>query len=105
MLSSWSTFQLAFLLSPTASLARDIVFPSIDPLQLNLASPRNPSQDEISEADMYAGLTTFANLPWRHCLSPEDHIEKYDIAFLGAPFDTATTGRPGTRYGPTGIRL
>ena len=51
----------------------------------------------------YAGLTTFANLPWTHCLS-EDAVEPYDIAFLGAPFDTATTGRPGARFGPTGIR-
>lgn len=28
-----------------------------------------------------------------------------DIAFLGAPFDTGTTGRPGARFGPGGIRL
>ena len=27
------------------------------------------------------------------------------MAILGAPFDTGTTGRPGARFGPNGIRL
>ena len=27
-----------------------------------------------------------------------------DVAVLGVPFDTATTNRPGTRFGPAGIR-
>jgi len=29
---------------------------------------------------------------------------KYDIAFIGAPFDTGTSYRPGARFGPSGIR-
>jgi agmatinase len=105
---TWWTFQLLFLVLPVELLARDIVFPPINPLQVNavdLAKAPGPDQDQLLEFQKYAGLTTFANLPWVHCLSPEDHIDKYDIAFLGAPFDTATTGRPGTRFGPTGIRL
>lgn len=105
MLSSWWGLQLALLLSPTRVLARDIVYPSIDPLQLSLANTRGSGQDDLFESQRYAGLTTFANLPWIHCMSSKDDVEKYDIAFLGAPFDTATTGRPGTRFGPTGIRL
>jgi len=28
----------------------------------------------------------------------------FDIAFLGAPFDTGTSYRPGARFGPSGIR-
>jgi len=28
----------------------------------------------------------------------------YDIAFIGAPFDTGTSYRPGARFGPNGIR-
>ena len=33
-----------------------------------------------------------------------DNTTLYDIAVLGAPFDTATTYRPGARFGPGGIR-
>lgn len=94
--------------------AREIVFPGMIPQQANHYGsghdnsgyrPFNTEKDALAEFEKYAGLTTFSNLPWVHCLSPEEDVEKYDIAFLGAPFDTATTGRPGTRFGPTGIRL
>lgn len=51
----------------------------------------------------FAGLTTFANLPYVHCLD-QSGSEKYDIAILGAPFDTGVTARPGARFGPNGIR-
>lgn len=30
--------------------------------------------------------------------------EGFDIAFIGAPFDTGTSYRPGARFGPAGIR-
>ncbi|KAF2395526.1 Arginase/deacetylase [Trichodelitschia bisporula] len=56
-------------------------------------------------APPFAGLTTFANLPYVHCLAPGGEVvPPFDIAFLGAPFDTATTGRPGARFGPNGVR-
>jgi agmatinase len=45
---------------------------------------------------------TFANLRGIDCFSASD--KRYDIAFLGAPFDTGTTGSPGARFGPNGIR-
>lgn len=108
MVATLWTFRLLLLVLPVELLARDIIFPPITPLQVNvidLAKAPGPGGDQLLEFQKYAGLTTFANLPWVHCLSPEDHVDKYDIAFLGAPFDTATTGRPGTRFGPTGIRL
>jgi len=110
MVASWWTVQLPVLLVlfPKELFGRDIIFPPINPLQvtsLGLANVPGPGEDQLLEAQKFAGLTTFANLPWVHCLSQEDHVEKYDIAFLGAPFDTATTGRPGTRFGPTSIRL
>ena len=31
-------------------------------------------------------------------------VGKYDAAVLGIPFDSGTTYRPGTRFGPQGIR-
>ncbi|KAK4949927.1 hypothetical protein LTR10_011769 [Elasticomyces elasticus] len=99
---------------PCELVAREIVFPALVPQQANHYGsshgpseyrPFNSKKDSLAEFEKYSGLTTFSNLPWVHCLSPEKDVEKYDIAFLGAPFDTATTGRPGTRFGPTGIRL
>ena len=35
----------------------------------------------------FLGLTTFANIPYVSCLF-DSSVEKYDIAILGAPFDT-----------------
>ncbi len=100
---------LLFLIS--FSVARDVVFPPVVPNQANLQgqsaqyqSSIKSDQDAFVEFEKYAGLTTFANLPWVHCLSPNEQVEEYDIAFLGAPFDTGTTARPGARFGPSGIR-
>lgn len=52
---------------------------------------------------VFSGITTLARLPWVECLG-KDKNEAFDIAFLGAPFDTGTSYRPGARFGPTGIR-
>jgi agmatinase len=50
----------------------------------------------------YAGLPTYAGLPWT-----EDPAELagIDAAIVGAPFDDLVSDRPGTRYGPRAIRL
>ncbi|CCL99229.1 uncharacterized protein FIBRA_01244 [Fibroporia radiculosa] len=49
------------------------------------------------------GLTTFAGaLPLR-CFGADAGV-LFDVAVLGAPFDTATTYRSGARFGPNGIR-
>ncbi|KZT07488.1 agmatinase [Laetiporus sulphureus 93-53] len=48
-------------------------------------------------------LTTFARARPLRCLGA-DINELYDVAVLGAPFDTATTYRSGARFGPNGIR-
>lgn len=74
--------------------------------------------DEDISQTKFAGLTTFANLPYVHCLAADDEeeeeegeeddddgkknkkekrekkksvgVEKFDIAILGAPFDTVS---------------
>jgi len=46
----------------------------------------------------FAGITTFAHLPFINCLHPtytEEAKQKFDIAIVGAPFDTSVTYRPG----------
>ncbi|KAF2208789.1 hypothetical protein CERZMDRAFT_107335 [Cercospora zeae-maydis SCOH1-5] len=84
------------------SLAREITFPPVQhPLGVETDAPG--LSEDISLAK-FAGLTTFANLPYVHCLSSDKNVDPYDIAILGAPFDTAVTARPGARFGPLGIR-
>ncbi|KAJ2975179.1 hypothetical protein NQ176_g5664 [Zarea fungicola] len=47
----------------------------------------------------------FATLPITDCFRDDDSEgSRYDIALLGAPHDTTTTGRPGARFGPPAIR-
>ncbi|MDG5759598.1 agmatinase family protein [Natronococcus sp. A-GB1] len=59
------------------------------------------SYDEANEP-IFAGIPSFLKLPQvdRDQLADED----IDVAILGAPLDTATTIRPGTRYGPRAVR-
>ncbi|KAI8961963.1 arginase family protein [Daldinia sp. FL1419] len=61
---------------------------------------------DIVTGSQFNGLTTYANVPYLNCMSDAEAGEggKYDIAILGAPFDTGVTARPGARYGPKGIR-
>jgi agmatinase len=51
----------------------------------------------------YHGLATFAQRPF---LTEIDQLEAWrpDVAIVGAPFDVATTNRPGARFGPRAIR-
>ncbi|KAF2233228.1 Arginase/deacetylase [Viridothelium virens] len=59
--------------------------------------------DGGTQADsVFSGISTFGRITYHPCLSKED--VDYDIAFIGAPFDTGTSYRPGARFGPSGIR-
>lgn len=59
--------------------------------------------DGGTQADsVFSGISTFGRIEYSPCLATED--TKYDIAFIGAPFDTGTSYRPGARFGPSGIR-
>ncbi|KZT30059.1 agmatinase [Neolentinus lepideus HHB14362 ss-1] len=62
-----------------------------------------PGDNDVTANSIFSGITTFAKLPWVQCLG-KDKEEAFDIAFLGAPFDTGTSYRPGARFGPAGIR-
>jgi agmatinase len=53
---------------------------------------------DATRAPRYTGIRTFARLP---------HVrerEGVDVAVVGIPFDTATSYRPGARFGPEAIR-
>ncbi|MEQ8695572.1 MAG: agmatinase family protein [Bauldia litoralis] len=53
------------------------------------------------ELPHYAGINTFLKAPY---ITDVRDVGKYDAAALGVPFDGGTTFRPGTRFGPQGIR-
>ncbi len=49
----------------------------------------------------FAGINTFMKAPY--CEDIRD-VGKYEAAFVGIPFDTGTTYRPGARFGPQAVR-
>ena len=56
------------------------------------------SPPDASDAPRYTGIRTFARAPL------VESARDVDVAVLGVPFDTATSMRPGARFGPAGIR-
>ena len=54
----------------------------------------------------FGGLVTFAHTPYANCYDPAFYDkEEFDIAVVGAPFDSGVSYRPGARFGPSGIRM
>jgi agmatinase len=53
------------------------------------------------ELPHYAGINTFLKAPY---LEDVRRCGEYDVAMLGVPLDAGTTYRPGTRFGPQGMR-
>ncbi|HYR63667.1 MAG TPA: agmatinase family protein [Actinomycetota bacterium] len=53
------------------------------------------------ELPHYAGINTFLKAPF---VEDVRTCGAYDVAILGAPHDSGTTYRPGTRFGPQGMR-
>ena len=62
---------------------------------------RNISTFSRGELPHYAGINTFMKAPY---LEDVNHVGNYDVAIVGVPHDCGTTYRPGTRFGPQGIR-
>lgn len=83
-----TTMQLLALAAPIC--ARDIVFSPVAAVQFPLGDlgPNDFKPGEDISSSPYLGLTTFANLPYTHCLANSSDVEPFDIAILGAPFDT-----------------
>src|SRR5687768_12950080 len=49
----------------------------------------------------FAGINTFMKSPYCEDVRK---VGNYEAAFVGVPFDTGTTYRPGTRFGPQAVR-
>ncbi|KKY17478.1 putative arginase family protein [Phaeomoniella chlamydospora] len=106
------SFSPLLSLFATSAFAREIDFPPVGGLnkQERYGQTRlyaEDMDDGISlETDPTAGLNSFGHMQFVPCFSPkaDEDIDRYDIAVLGAPFDTGTSYRPGARFGPHGIR-
>lgn len=73
----------------TRAYAIDLVFPSLSETD-DLQFPMDQDGDvDIITGSQFSGLTTFANLPYTNCFV-DAGVDEYDIAILGAPFDTVS---------------
>src|SRR5207344_3268317 len=75
---------------------------------LDMGLPGAPSLTDKSiptfargELPHFAGINTFLKAPY---VENVKDVGRYDAAVIGIPFDSGTTYRPGTRFGPQGIR-
>lgn len=87
-----------------------VVFAHVDTSQTAFYSSDNTYLEEASGhalkkdptyGPIYAGIASFGFVPTVDCFTT---LTPFDIGFLGLPIDTATTYRPGARFGPNGIR-
>ena len=53
------------------------------------------------ELPHYAGINTFMKAPY---IEDVNRVGEFNVAVVGVPHDCGTTYRPGTRFGPQGIR-
>ncbi|KAI5922042.1 arginase [Camillea tinctor] len=105
LLSATATVQAAWEFPRPAP---PFTHPGQKPVVFGLAPGHDHDEVDIVSGSQFNGLRTYANLPYVNCFSDQEVEEsgsKYDIAILGAPFDTGVTARPGARFGPGGIRI
>ena len=83
-----------FALFLASVLGREITFPP----RVGIAAHQELLGHDLGDVDIvsgarFRGLTTFANLNYVECFteSGKAHEDKFDIAILGAPFDTVST--------------
>jgi agmatinase len=81
---------LPFLPILALASAREISFPPVSGHTTSDQLILGGNDPDISQP-RFAGLNTYANLPYVHCLARgSEEVEKFDIAILGAPFDTVS---------------
>lgn len=75
------------------AFARDITFTPRAGVETVQHLLRDDDGIDISTGSEFSGLMTFANLPYANCFTDDWSTEKedaYDIAIMGAPFDTVS---------------
>ena len=72
-------------------LSREIIFPPVIGANVFQASlGHNVNDVDIITGSQFSGLTTFAHFPYLACFDGTSTVQAYDIALLGAPFDTVS---------------
>jgi agmatinase len=61
--------------------------------------PAQPTGGLLIAQQTYSNIGSFLRVPYSTEVRGADHV------FLGVPYDTATTFRPGARFGPQGVRM
>lgn len=85
--------------------------------EVNIPDPDFVGDLGVDSMPLFAGVDGFAHLPVYECfgasanedgtktsIKDENTEPRFDIAIVGAPFDTAVSYRGGARFGPKGIR-
>lgn len=90
-----TTLATVSLLLATA-IAREITFPPVSPQYGAQQYPIGAAGDIVGDGPLGMkgyGLTTYANLPYVFCLAEgvNEDVERFDVAFLGAGFDTVSS--------------
>jgi len=71
--------------------ARDASQQPLAPLDCRSCSSTTDEFIDITSGSQFSGLSTYANLPYVNCfVDSEAEKVPYDIAILGAPFDTVS---------------
>ncbi|KAK9370540.1 arginase family protein [Lipomyces kononenkoae] len=101
------SFKTAFLLGLLALSSSPVVLGHVhhhheEPNEIVPEDKREGLLQKWEQEWGYSGISTFAHMKTVKCLVEPDEL--YDIAIIGAPFDTAVTYRPGARFGPRAIR-
>ena len=79
-----------FMWLPFSADARNVTFPPVYGVERSQQSLANDDGVDIVTGSEFSGLMTFANLPYANCFTASD-MDAYDIAIIGAPFDTVST--------------
>lgn len=78
------------MLLPFSADARYITFPPVSDIEIFQKPLTNDDGVDMVTGSDFSGLMTFANLPYANCFTASD-MDAYDIAIMGAPFDTVST--------------
>ena len=78
------------LFMPFSAAALDLVFPPVSDIERSQKPFTDDDGIDITIGSDFSGLMTFANLPYVNCFKAFD-TDPYDIAIMGAPFDTVST--------------
>ncbi len=93
------------LKQPAASTKKKLKQPAASVKKEN---PNRKSEETGATTAMFSGMLTFMAAPMlniQELALEERSVNKSSIVALGIPFDSATSNRPGTRFGPRAIRM